>query len=32
VVQLTMVLKASVPLWIAGDQSDFERYWSEEPL
>jgi hypothetical protein len=30
VVQLTMVLKASVPLWIAGDQSDFERYWSEE--
>lgn len=32
VVQLTMVLKASVPLWVAGDQSDFERYWSEEPL
>ena len=30
IVQLTMVLKASVPLWIAGDQSDFERYWSEE--
>lgn len=30
VVQLTMVLKASVPLWVAGDQSDFERYWSEE--
>lgn len=30
VVQLTMVLKASVPLWIAGDQSDFERYSSEE--
>lgn len=31
VVQLTMVLKASVPLWVAGDQSDFERYWNEEP-
>jgi len=30
VVQLTLVLKASVPLWIAGDQSDFERYLSEE--
>ncbi|MFT4287916.1 PucR family transcriptional regulator [Nocardioides sp.] len=30
VVQLTMVLKASVPLWVAGDQSDFERYWNEE--
>jgi hypothetical protein len=30
VVQLTMVLKASVPLWVAGDQSDFERYWTEE--
>lgn len=26
VVQLTLVLKASVSLWIAGDQSDFERY------
>jgi hypothetical protein len=26
VMQLTMVLKASVPLWVAGDQSDFERY------
>lgn len=26
VVQLTMVLKASLPLWKAGDQSDFERY------
>ncbi|WP_244931826.1 PucR family transcriptional regulator [Nocardioides sp. W7] len=26
VVQLTLVLKASVGLWIAGDQSDFERY------
>lgn len=30
VVQLTMVLKASVPMWVAGDQSDFERYLSEE--
>lgn len=30
VVQLTMLLKASVPLWVAGDQSDFERYRSEE--
>jgi hypothetical protein len=30
VLQLTLVLKASVPLWVAGDQSDFERYWSEE--
>ncbi|WP_228551985.1 helix-turn-helix domain-containing protein [Mumia zhuanghuii] len=30
VVQLTLVLKASVPLWVAGDQSDFERYLSEE--
>jgi hypothetical protein len=29
VVQLTMVLKASVPLWVAGDHSDFERYWSK---
>lgn len=26
VVQLTLLLKASVPLWLAGDQSDFERY------
>lgn len=26
VVQLTLVLKASIALWIAGDQSDFERY------
>lgn len=25
-VQITMLLKASVPLWKAGDQSDFERY------
>ncbi|WP_262852234.1 helix-turn-helix domain-containing protein [Mumia quercus] len=31
IVQLTMVLKASVPLWIAGDQSDFERFRSEDP-
>jgi hypothetical protein len=30
VIQLTLVLKASVPLWVAGDQSDFERYLSEE--
>jgi hypothetical protein len=26
VVQVTMLLKASVPLWKAGDQSDFERF------
>ncbi len=26
IVQITMLLKASVPLWKAGDQSDFERY------
>lgn len=26
VIQLTLVLKASIALWIAGDQSDFERY------
>lgn len=26
VVQLTLLLKASVPLWKAGDQSDFERF------
>ncbi len=30
VVQLTMLLKASVPLWIAGDQSDFERFRIED--
>lgn len=30
VIQLTLVLKASVPLWIAGDQSDFERYQSRQ--
>lgn len=30
VIQLTMLLKASVPLWRAGDQSDFQRYASEE--
>ncbi|WP_148046027.1 helix-turn-helix domain-containing protein [Nocardioides marmoriginsengisoli] len=29
VVQLTMLLKASVPLWKAGDQSDFERFHTE---
>ena len=29
VVQLTMLLKASVPLWKAGDQSDFERFLTE---
>ncbi|GAA3661350.1 helix-turn-helix domain-containing protein [Nocardioides ginsengisoli] len=28
VIQLTLVLKASVPLWIAGDQSDFQLYRS----
>lgn len=26
VMQVTMLLKASVPLWKAGDQSDFERF------
>ncbi len=30
VVQLMMLLKASVPLWKTGDQSDFERYRAEE--
>lgn len=30
IVQITMLLKATVPLWKAGDQSDFERYRSEE--
>lgn len=30
VVQVTMLLKASVPLWKAGDQSDFERFHTEE--
>ena len=30
VVQLTMLLKASVPLWKTGDQSDFERYRAGE--
>ncbi|WP_067853476.1 helix-turn-helix domain-containing protein [Aeromicrobium erythreum] len=29
-VQLTMLLKASVPLWKAGDQSDFERFRAED--
>jgi hypothetical protein len=28
VIQLTLVLKASVPLWVAGDQSDFQLYRS----
>ncbi len=30
IVQATMLLKASVPLWKAGDQSDFERFLTEE--
>lgn len=30
VIQATMVLKASVPLWKAGDQSDFERFRTED--
>lgn len=30
VVQVTMLLKASVPLWKAGDQSDFERFRTED--
>lgn len=29
-VQITMLLKASVPLWKAGDQSDFERFKAAE--
>ncbi|TSD57683.1 helix-turn-helix domain-containing protein [Aeromicrobium piscarium] len=30
IVQITMLLKASVPLWKAGDQRDFERFHAEE--
>lgn len=30
VIQLTLLLKASVPLWIAGDQSDFQRFRAKE--
>lgn len=30
VVQLTLLLKASVPLWVAGDQSDFRRFREQE--
>lgn len=30
VIQLTLLLKASVPLWIAGDQSDFQRFREQE--
>ncbi|WP_408898322.1 helix-turn-helix domain-containing protein [Nocardioides sp. R1-1] len=30
VIQLTLLLKASVPLWIAGDQSDFRRFREQE--
>lgn len=30
VIQVTMLLKASVPLWKAGDQSDFERFRAED--
>lgn len=29
-VQITMLLKASVPLWKAGDQSDFERFRAKD--
>lgn len=29
ILQITMLLKASVPLWKAGDQSDFERFVTE---
>jgi len=29
IVALTMLLKASVPMWKAGDQSDFERFQAE---
>ncbi|WP_300682099.1 helix-turn-helix domain-containing protein [Nocardioides sp.] len=28
--QLTMVLKSSLPLWLAGHKGDFERYWKVE--
>lgn len=31
VTQMTMLLKASVPLWAGGDQSDFERAQEESP-
>lgn len=31
IVQITMLLKASVPLWKAGDQSDFELFRGEDP-
>ncbi len=30
IVQITMLLKASLPLWRAGDQSDFERFVAEQ--
>lgn len=30
VTQVTMLLKASVPLWKAGDQSDFERFRTKD--
>lgn len=30
VIQVTMLLKASVPLWKAGDQSDFERFRTKD--
>ncbi|WP_344201948.1 helix-turn-helix domain-containing protein [Aeromicrobium alkaliterrae] len=30
IVQITMILKASVPLWKAGDQSDFERFQTSD--
>lgn len=30
VIQMTLLLKASVPLWLAGDQSDFERFRDRE--
>lgn len=30
IVQITMLLKASLPLWRAGDQSDFDRFFAEQ--
>ena len=30
VLQVTMLLKASIPLWKAGDQSDFDNSWTSE--
>ncbi len=32
IIQVTMLLKASVPLWKAGDQSDFERFRTQDAV